>query len=162
MSHLSFEGQTKDQYCEECMQKHGQTAKVFMKECLQRAEVCGNGSCEGVVEKVRGVAEELAGYESDSQSTQNPEIIALNAVAREIRKWIFSVGGEIGQASMEQLRELKEKIELLVDKTYGVRPKVDCLACKIEVEQQQPEKPSIDTFSDRRRQLLEEIKSKFS
>ena len=162
---LSFQGQTKESYCAECMEKHSQTAKVFMREALQRAEVCGNASCEGVIEKVRGIAEELAGYEADSQTTENEDITALNTVARDIRKHIFSIQAEIGQASIEQLHEVKEMIDLLVDKTYDVRQRVDCPTCKVNVKQEekQPEKPSLEQYgkpvSEARRKFIEEIRA---
>ena len=165
MSHLSYEGQTKESYCVECAEKHGQTAKVFMREGLQRAEVCGNGSCEGVLEKVRGVLEELAGIEADTQTTENKDVTALNAIAREVRKHIFSIQAEIGQASIEQLQEAKEMIDFLVDKTYEVRQKVDCPTCKIKVRQdiEKPEKPDLEQYgksvADRRKQLMDEIRS---
>lgn len=164
MSHLSYEGQSKESYCVECAEKHGQTAKVFMREALQRAEVCGNGSCEGVVEKIRGVLEELAGFEADTQTTENESVTALNTIVRETRKQIFAMQAEVGQANMDQLRVLNEVISRLVDKTYEVRQKVDCPTCKIEQLEKQPEKHSLDdygkTVSERRRQLLEEIRSR--
>ncbi|MCJ7633382.1 hypothetical protein MUP77_13470 [Candidatus Bathyarchaeota archaeon] len=164
MSHLSYEGQTKESYCVECAEKHGQTGKVLMREALQRAEACGSGSCEGVVEKIRGVLEELAGFEADTQTAENEGVTALNTIAREIRKQIFAMQAEIGQANMDQLHALSEVISRLVDKTYEVRQKVDCPTCKIEQLEKQPEKHSLDdygkTVSERRRQLLEEIRAR--
>jgi len=165
MSHLSYEGQSKESYCTECAEKHGQTAKVFMREGLQRAEVCGNGSCDGVLEKVRGVLEELAGFEADTQTTENQDVMGLNTIAREIRKHVFSIQAEIGQANIEQLQEVKGMIDFLVDKTYEVRQKVDCPTCKVKVaqEQQEPQKPDLEQYgksaAERRKELLEEIRA---
>ena len=166
MSHLSFEGQSPTSYCLECSEKHGQTAKVFMREGLQRAEVDGSNS-EGVIEKVRGVVEELTGFEADTETVENPEVSALNAEAREIRKFIYASKAEIGGASIEILQEIKKKIDGLVDAVYILRQKEECPTCKIkkfEEEQETQEKP-LDlseygkTASEKRRQLMEEIRS---
>lgn len=165
MSHLSYEGQTKESYCIECSEKHGQTGKVFMREGLQRAEVCGDGSCEGVIEKVRGTLEELAGIEADTQSTQNEDVIRINSHARDIRKHIFTIRAELGQASIDQLQEIKSMVDLLVDEIYEVRQKVDCPQCKIKVKEEQPEqeKPNLEQYgkavAQRRQELLDEIRA---
>jgi len=168
MSHLSYEGQTKESYCIECAEKHGQTAKVYMREGLQRAEACNCTNSEGVLEKVRGVLEELAGIEADTQTTENEEVTALNTVAREIRKQIFAMQAEIGQANMDQLHALSEVISRLVDKTYEVRQKVDCPTCKINIQQEPAAEPqrqagSLDDYvkrtSEKRRQYMEELKT---
>ena len=55
-SHELYTG--KLDYCVECAVKHSQTAKVLMREALQRASA-GSSSNESVQEKVRGVVEEL-------------------------------------------------------------------------------------------------------
>ncbi|GAJ07880.1 unnamed protein product, partial [marine sediment metagenome] len=73
MSHLSYEGQSEIDYCIECSVKHGQTAKVFAREALQRAEAEGNPSSEGVKEKIRGIVEELTGMEDDTNTTTGNE-----------------------------------------------------------------------------------------
>lgn len=132
MSHLSFEGQTKTSYCLECSEKHGSTAKVLMREAIQRAEVCTCTDSDGVLEKVRGVVEELSGMEDDTNTTENEKVIALNSLARDIRKEIFALKAEVGGATIEELREIKDKLDALVEQVYDTRKTEDCPSCKIK------------------------------
>ena len=163
MSHLSFEGQTKVSYCLECSEKHGQTARVLMREALQRAESDGINS-EGVVEKVRGVVEELSGMEDDTETTENEEVTALNSRARGIRKEIYASQAEIGGADIDKLREIKDKIDELVDEVYRVRQKEECPTCRIETikKKRAEEKPSLEQYgkevAEARRRFIEEIR----
>jgi hypothetical protein len=165
MSHLSYEGQSKVDYCLECAVKHGQTAKVLMREALQRAEASGSES-EGVVEKVRGVVEELSGLEDDTNTIENESVTALNNLARDIRKDVFASKCEIGGCNIESLRQIKERIDGLVDLVYLTRQKEECPTCKIKAEIEEPkvEKPSLEEYgksvSEKRRQFMEEIRSK--
>jgi len=138
-----------------------------MREGLQRAEVDGSNS-EGVIEKVKGVVEELTGFEADTETVENPEVSAINAEAREIRKFIYASKAEIGGASTEILQEIKKKIDGLVDAVYILRQKEECPTCKIkklEEEEQEPQEKPMDlseygkTASEKRRQLMEEIRS---
>jgi len=170
MSHLSFEGQSKVSYCLECGEKHGNTAKVFLREALQRATVDGPES-EGVMEKVRGIVEELTGYEADTnvEATLYPKIASLNSMARELRKSIFASQAEIGGATMDDLEQIKKDIDHLVDETYNARQTEECPTCKIkEKTEDAAEKIIEEAFdlsiygkaaSEKRRQFLEEIKS---
>lgn len=129
MSHLSFAGQTEIDYCVECCIKHGQTAKVLAREGLQRAEA-NNPAGEGVKEKIRGVIEELSGFEDDTETVQNENVTALNTAARDLRKYIYSSKAEIGGADIETLREIKNRIDSLVDQAYMVREQEEiCVPC---------------------------------
>ena len=169
MSHLSYEGQTKTSYCVECAEKHGQTAKVLLREALQRAVSDGSDS-EGVVEKVRDVVEELAGYETDTNVDAKlyPKISMLNNMAREIRKSIYASQAEIGGATMDILEQVKKDLDHLVEETYNVRQTEECPTCKIEVKTEEvaektvKKAPSLDEYgksvSEKRRQFLDEIR----
>ena len=163
MSHLSFEGQSKVSYCLECSEKHGQTAKILLREALQRATADGPDS-EGVVEKVRGVVEELSGFEDDTNTVENPKVSVLNNMAREIRKTIYASQAEIGGATMDILEQVKKDLDHLVDETYNVRQTEECPTCKIEVKTEKAveKAPSLDEYgksvSEKRRQFLEEIR----
>lgn len=141
-SHLSYEGQSKLSYCLECLQKHGQGGKIQMREAVQRAEA-GSPSDPGVQEKVRGVVEELIGFELDSDQRPPPgiprdmwhvneNVSELNSSARLLRKIIYGKGAEVGTASLEDLREIKGFIDGLVDATYQVRASEECIGCTIE------------------------------
>ena len=130
-THLSYEGQSKVDYCQECLSKHGQTAKVLMREALQRAKA-GSPSDSGVLEKVRGAVEELVGFEDDSDTVENEKVSTLNSAARDLRKLIYAKGAEVGTANLEDLREIKGMIDKLVDVTYQVRASEECVGCTVE------------------------------
>lgn len=128
----SYEGQTELSYCVECCVKHSQTAKVLMREGLQRAEA-DTPSSPGVQEKVRGVVEELVGFEDNSDTVENERVIALNTMARALRKYIYTTGAEIGRASITELRRVKSMIDQLVEATYLVRRGEEaCVGCTVE------------------------------
>ena len=100
-----------------------------MREALQRAEA-DDPTSEGVKEKIRDVIEELTGMEDDTDTVDNENVRALNAAARELRKDIYTSKGEIGGASLDALREFKEKIDGLVDHAYKVREEEEvCVSC---------------------------------
>lgn len=126
----SFEGQSDVDYCIECAVKHGQTAQVLMREATQRAEVSGP-SAPGVKEKVRGVTAELTGVEHDTDTVGDPSVMALNTMARGVRKFIYTSGAEIGRASKEDLNEAKILIGKLVEAAYMAREAVDCPTCSL-------------------------------
>jgi len=169
MSHLSFEGQSKIDYCLECCEKHSQTARVLMREAIQRCQAKGCDT-EGVKEKVKGVVEELMGIENDSTSVLNNERVdAINNVARLLWKDIYASGAELGHATEEKLKEVKEKLDGLAELVYKTREiEGDCPTCKVkmvEEEEQEPQEKPLDlteygkTASEKRRQLMEEIRS---
>lgn len=126
----SYEGQSDVDYCIECAVKHGQTAHVLMREAVQRAEVSGP-EAPGVKEKVRGVTAELTGVEHDTDTVGDPSVMALNTMARGVRKFIYTSGAEIGRASKEDLLEAKTLIRKLVEAAYMAREAVDCPTCSL-------------------------------
>lgn len=170
MSHLSYEGQSGLDYCVECSLKHGQTAKVLMREAIQRAE-SDSPQAEGVKEKVRGVVEELSGMEDDTDTVlDNENVRRLNQRARELRKYIYSTQAEIGGAKLETLREIKSRIDSLVTETYRVREEEEeCPECIVLedslLEEEKPLAPKTPVgeygkaASEKRRRLLEEIQA---
>ena len=133
-SHLSYEGQSELDYCLECIcNRHGPTGKTLMKEALQRARA-GSPSDPGVIEKVRGVVDELAGIEDDSDTVKNEKVEALNDLARTLRKHIYATKADIGGASLDDLREIKGMMDKLVDAAYQVRMSEEgpCIGCSVE------------------------------
>jgi len=130
-THLSYEGQSKLDYCVECLSKHSQAGSVLMREAVQRAEA-GSPSDPGVLEKVRGAVKELVGFEDDSDTVKNERISGLNTAARELRKLIYLKRAEIGGASLGDLREIKGMMDKLVDATYTVRTSEECIGCTVE------------------------------
>jgi len=131
--HLSYEGQSKVDYCLECCEKHGQTAKVLLREAIQRAEA-DSPSSPGVMEKVRGAVEELVGFEDDSDTVKNERVATLNSLSRTLRKFIYAKKAEIGGANLKDLREIKDMTDKLVDAVYQVRVNLEapCIGCTVE------------------------------
>jgi len=127
----SFKDQSELEYCIECSVKHSQTAKVLMREALQRAET-GKPGDAGVQEKVRGVVEELCGLEDDTDTVSNEMVTTLNTSARALRKFIYAKGAEVGKASREDLREIKGMVDQLVEASYTVRAAEECPGCNVE------------------------------
>lgn len=127
----SFEGQSDVDYCIECAVKHSQTVSMLMTEALQRAEV-GDPGLLGVQEKVRGAVRELTGLEDDTETVKNPAVMALNTMARALRKHIYTSKAEIGGASMEDVRDIKDLSEKLVNASYLAREAEDCPTCNVE------------------------------
>lgn len=127
----SFEGQSDLKYCIECAVKHSQTAKIAMKEAIQRA-YAGDPGLEGVQEKVRVVVEELCGLDIDTETVDNEMVTTLNTLGRELRKFIYTTGAEMGRASREQLEEIKGMVDQLVEASYTVRAAEECPACNVE------------------------------
>ncbi len=127
----SFEGQSDVDYCIECAVKHSQTARMLMSEALQRAEA-GNPSLLGVQEKVRAAISEITGFEDDTETVNHSTVMALNTMVWALRKHIYASKAEIGDASMEELRDIKGLTDKLVDASYMAREAEECPTCKIE------------------------------
>lgn len=110
--------------------KHSQTAKMLMREALDRAEA-GSPGDEGVKEKIRGIVAELTGMEDDTDTTQpNEGVAALHDAARDLRKEVYTSKAEIGGASLATLRSLKDKVDALVEQSYETREGEEiCVAC---------------------------------
>ena len=130
-THLSYEGQSKLDYCVECCSKHSQTAKVLIREAIQRAQA-DSPSSPGVLEKVRRAVDELMGFDDDSDTVKNEKVSTLNSLSRTLRKFIYAKKAEIGGASLEDLREIKDMMDKLVDATYQVRMSEECIGCTVE------------------------------
>lgn len=147
-------------YCLECCIKHGQTAKVLMREALQRAEADGSES-NGVKEKVRGVVEELSGMEDDTNTYgDNEDVRKINSEARAVRKFIYESGAEIGGADMKAFREIRKRLNDLVELSYSAREK--CSTCKEGnaslPKKDEEEKAKDDTYGDAYEQVIEKRK----
>ncbi|MDI6860307.1 MAG: hypothetical protein QMC85_07415, partial [Methanocellales archaeon] len=104
-------------YCLECLEKHTQTAKVLMREAIQRAEADGISS-KGVQEKMRGVVEELVGAEDDSDTVTNARVRALNKRIRSLRQKIWESKATIGGGTLKDLMDIKKELDSLVEETY--------------------------------------------
>jgi DNA repair exonuclease SbcCD ATPase subunit len=116
-SHIATpKGESTEKYCLDCMSKHLGTAKILIREALQRA-VKGEDP-QAILEKVRGAYEELMGAEDDSQSLSDPRIQELNKMTRELRKWAFN-SGVLVEPDKELISQFAEKINQLNDEVYN-------------------------------------------
>lgn len=167
MSHLSFEGQSKVSYCLECSEKHGQTAKVLLREALERAETNGVNT-EGVMEKMRGVVAELTGMEDDTTLNRKPDneaeekVIELHIEARDIRKEIYASKCEIGGCEVEILREITQRLDDLVDEVYRARQTYECPNCTTRAREFSSALTHVDDNSEaparRRKKFIEDVR----
>jgi hypothetical protein len=115
-SHIATpEGVSEEHYCLDCMSKHLGTAKILIREALQRADA--NESKEAILGKVRGAYEELMGAEDDSQALKDERIRALNSQTRELRKWFFD-NGVLVDTDKAKIAEAMNRISALNDAVY--------------------------------------------
>ena len=103
-------------YCLECENKHLNTAKVLLREAIQRAEA--REPTAAVLEKVRGVAVELAGAEDDSNAPTAPsDVRSINAAVRDLRKRMWVSGLEV-EPKLEGLKETYRGVDGILTQTY--------------------------------------------
>jgi cell fate (sporulation/competence/biofilm development) regulator YmcA (YheA/YmcA/DUF963 family) len=108
-------GMPAEHYCLECASKHVGTAKILLREALQRAEK--GEPPELVLEKVRGAYEELMGAEDDTMSVSDEGIRRLNSMIRDLRKWFFTTGA-IVKPDKNIITEAYSKITQLNNTIY--------------------------------------------
>jgi hypothetical protein len=108
-------GVDEEHYCLDCMSKHLGTAKILIREALQRVDA--DEPKEAILGKVRGAYEELMGAEDDSQALSDERIRALNAQTRELRKWFFD-NGVLVDADKAKIVEAMSRISKLNDAVY--------------------------------------------
>jgi hypothetical protein len=108
-------GMPPEHYCLECASKHVGTAKILLREALQRAEK--GEPPELVLEKVRGAYEELMGAEDDTMSVSDEGIRKLNSAIRDLRKWFFTTGA-IAKPDKNLITEAYSKIAQLNNAIY--------------------------------------------
>jgi len=109
-------GVPEEHYCLDCASKHASTAKILVREALQRAE--GGEGVDLILAKVRGAYEELTGAEDDTQALSDEGIRALNSRIRELRKWMFD-SGLLVEPSKDKIAEAYNRISALNDAVYG-------------------------------------------
>jgi hypothetical protein len=132
-SHISTpKGVSVEKYCLECTSKHIGTAKILLREALQRAEK--GEPKESIVEKVRGAYEEVMGAEDDSQALSDEGIRRINTMVRDVRKWFFT-SGVIADVDKERIAEALRRIDELNKHVYGEIEKRITGKCEICVSE---------------------------
>lgn len=110
-------------YCMECAEKHIQTAKILIKEAIQRAEKLGT-THPSVLEKIRDTIAELTGCEDDTTTTlNNPKVAEINKTCRDLRRLIWQKKLAFGKATIQDLKQLYKKISNLTDNIYETTSK---------------------------------------
>jgi gas vesicle protein len=108
-------GTSQEHYCYDCMSKHLGTAKILLREALQRATK--GEPREAVLEKVRGAYEELMGAEDDSQSLTDERTRQINSMIRDTRKWFYD-SGVIVEVDKNKIAEALQRVSNLSDEVY--------------------------------------------
>lgn len=123
----TFQGQTDEAYCLECLEGHTMTALTEMRHALDRYRASGEMT-SGVAEKVRVALAELMGITEDVKNTKDasPEVKkGLDEILNEVR-WIrkeYGVSGRgltRGIGSTKDLEELRDRIETINKKSYEI------------------------------------------
>lgn len=130
----TFEGQSDEAYCLECVEGHTMTALTEMRHAIDRYRTAGKMT-DGVTEKVRVAIAELQGITEDVRTTEkaSPDVKkGLGAILDEVR-WVrkeFGISGGLtrGIGSMEDLEELRERISTMNLTAYKLVEK--CTTCK--------------------------------
>jgi hypothetical protein len=116
LSHIATPpGVSEEHYCYDCASKHLGTAKVLLREALQRA-VKGEPK-EAILEKVRGAYEELMGAEDDTQALSDERTRQINAMIRDVRKWFYDTG-VIVDTDQNKIAEALSKVDMLNNEVY--------------------------------------------
>ena len=112
-------------YCLECAEKHLRTAKVLLREAIQRAQKHGTKH-PAVLEKIRDVVTELTGCEDDTDTTlDNKKVRKLNITCRDLRKLIWNKKLSFGKATLQDLQQLYKQISQLADYIYETETSKD-------------------------------------
>jgi len=109
-------GISEEHYCLDCASKHLSTAKILIREALQRAEK--GEPPELVLAKIRGAYEELTGAEDDTQALSDEGIRRLNSQIRDLRKWFFD-SGVLVETDKSKISEAFSRVASLNDTVYS-------------------------------------------
>ncbi len=172
-------GMPPEHYCLECASKHVGTAKILLREALQRAEK--GEPPELVLEKVRGAYEELMGAEDDTMSVSDEGIRKLNSMIRDLRKWFFTSGAivkpdktliteaysKIAQLNNTVYDEYARRLEKAVESMERVEAKMEALKEAIKarggkgesVEALERAEAKLKELKESMKAKLEEVKS---
>jgi hypothetical protein len=137
-------GVSEEHYCLTCLSKHLGTAKILIREALQRAEK--GEPREAVLEKVRGAYEELMGAEDDSQALSDERIRQINSQIRDLRHWFFDTG-VIVEPDKNKIAEALGRISKLNDEVY---------------KEYEARKQRLKEFIGKAKERLEQLEAKIS
>ena len=130
----TFEEQSNEAYCLECVEGHTMLALTEMRHAIERYRSAGKMS-KGVTEKVRVSIREIVGITEDVKNTDDasPEVKeGLDTILDEVR-WIrkeYGISGGLtrGIGSIEDLEALRARISAINLKAYELVEK--CPTCE--------------------------------
>ncbi|MEM4819538.1 MAG: hypothetical protein QXQ91_04445 [Nanopusillaceae archaeon] len=137
----SYPGQTRTDYCLECLERHYAKAHGLLEEAERFSLKYGKITPEAR-EKIRRAIEEIVTAEDDLGTVIEDEEVGkiidnIKVLQRDIRKWMWARGLTTTSESIEDLRRAKEMVKRLLDKTYEAAEKYRskygvCPACLVD------------------------------
>lgn len=136
VSGRTFEGQSSESYCLECVEGHTMIALTEMRHALDRYRTAGEMT-PGVTEKIRVAIEEMQGIVEDVKDlgNANPEVRrGLEEILDDVR-WIRKEYGMAGKGltrgygEKRDLEDLRNKIFKIQNKAYILAEQ--CPTCNI-------------------------------
>ncbi len=138
----SYPGQTPEDYCLECLERHYAKAHGLLEEAERFSLKHGRITPEAR-EKIRRAIEEIVTSEDDLGTEVRDEelrraIEEVKVMQREIRKWMWARGLTTTSESIEDLRVAKDMVKKLLDKVYEAAEKYrakhrgECPACRVD------------------------------
>lgn len=134
----SYPGQTKEDYCLECLERHFAKAHGLLEEAERFSLKYGRITPEAR-EKIRRAVEEIVTAEDDLGACVDDEELRraldeIKVMQREVRKWMWARGLTTASESVEDLRAAKEMVRGLLSKAYEAAERyrskgAECRAC---------------------------------
>jgi len=104
-----------EHYCFECATMHLGTAKVLLREAVERFD--RGGPKEVIAEKVRRAYEELLGAEDDLRSVYDQRVRELHNKVEDVRKWVYR-SGLLASPSKELAAEALSRLSKVSEEVY--------------------------------------------
>jgi len=130
----SYQGQTPEDYCVECLQRHYSKAHGLMKEG-ERFSRKGGKIVPEARQRVRAAIEEVVTAEEDLGTKIGEPNLAkvideIRVKQRDLRKWIWAEKLTTSQEDIGKLKGAIDKAKELVDLTYRAAEVYECPTCK--------------------------------
>lgn len=127
LSGRSFEGQSNESYCVECIEGHTMLALTEMRHALDRYRSAGQMT-PGVSEKVRVALAEIMGIEEDAHNLEGADPLVkagiediLNNVRWARKEYgVSGVGLTVGEGTEQDLVTLRDRIQHMQNQAYAL------------------------------------------
>lgn len=130
----SYYGQTPENYCVECLQRHYSKVHGLMKEGERFSLKVGKVTPEAR-QRVRAAIEEVVTAEEDlGTKIKEPNLAKvideIKVKQRDLRKWVWAKKLTTSQEDIGSLRGAIDKAKELVDLTYRAAEVSECPTCQ--------------------------------